>query len=261
MAAVLAVAAAAWIAPVAPAQSPAELRQENEALRTQVRDLQQELQAARAKITELEAEIQRLNELVRRLAAGSTPPTDPGQQPPAVEPKVTIDESKPNASPRALLAALKTSYAEAAIEVPTDNERLRRAGLTKLRRWANSANSRFRSSFDWHIRLDEVLSGQRGYRMTVTAVDPVTHAVLGDSFDLEVPRNRALVLEQPGQENVKFVVLKGVLIPAVAIDESRPVAGAFGDPLIGPYAVFGFRVEQVAITLPQPEKDAGTAGG
>ena len=103
---VLALLAAAG---TASAQSDADLRRENQGLRARVTDLQRELEAARNRIEQLEREVEKLRQL---LAAG--PQTSDAE---STEEKVTIDESVPHASPRALLKALQDGYLEAMLDL------------------------------------------------------------------------------------------------------------------------------------------------
>ena len=66
-----AVLAVVSTAPVASAQSQAELRRENLQLQSQVRDLQAELEAARRRISELEAQIAQLQAALQAVEPNS----------------------------------------------------------------------------------------------------------------------------------------------------------------------------------------------
>ncbi|MHC4414811.1 MAG: hypothetical protein ACYS0G_05960 [Planctomycetota bacterium] len=237
-------------------QSDSDLRRENQRLQTRVKDLQRELEAAQRRIADLERQIEQL----RRGPARSRParPTPPGISAPSQEGEVTIDESVPNASPRALLTALQESYQEAtgsldigtADTVPASGEvrrdRKRIAYLRALDRWAHRVNRELKSQITWHVRLVRVV--QRGLEMQ--AVDPKTLAVLGDPFPVTLPASQFRRLEQFEQRGKLDVLqLKGVLVPSVRVNPQRPDPGPFDKPrFIGPFAELGLSVQASSVT-------------
>ena len=100
-------AAMVVLAPVssAVAQSDRDLRDENQRLTTEVKQLTRELEAAKGRIQELQRQVESL-----RTALATVRRSSPQRSPaPLEEEALTIDESVPNASPRALLRALKAS--------------------------------------------------------------------------------------------------------------------------------------------------------
>ena len=250
---VLALLAAAG---AASAQSDADLRRENQRLRTQVNDQKLELDAARNRIAQLELEVGKLRQLLN-----AAPPIT-GEQP--TEEKVTIDETVPHASPRALLKALQDGYLEAMLDIhPGDpatpaGSRQRAVYLRELHRWARRMNREMKAPIEWHIRI----AGRGTYPLevpglVVEAVDPKTHVVLGDPFPVTLPRatvRRLRDLETRGQLGV--LVVRGVLIPRVMVNPDRHEQGLFDKPrFVGPFAEFEFLVEASSVTPPPKPKE------
>jgi len=245
----------AVFSPPASGQSDNALRKENQRLTTQVRDLQQELKAAQERLDRLEREIR---DLKRQLAAaGQTPTGVPA--PPTPTPKVTIDESSPDASPRALLAALKKSYAETLddLELGEPGDRTRTAYLRALSRWQANAARQYRAPVSWHVRaVDRAVPVQDGHVLRVIAVDPETDVELGIPFDLLLARSAARRLMQMEQRGtLEVLALKGILVPQINVDEARTDQGAWDfPPFIGSFAEFGLTVE-VQTLLPVRQED------
>jgi hypothetical protein len=256
---VLALLAAAG---AASAQSDADLRRENQGLRTRVNDLQRELDAARNRIRQLEREVEQLRQLL-----AAAPQTQEG---PTTGEKVTIDESVPHASPRALLKALQDGYLEAMLDldigdpVNPEGRRHREAYLRQVHRWTRQMNRKMKAPIEWHIRFAQ----RAAYPLDapgfmVEAVDPQTHAVLGDPFPMALPEpivRRLRQREERGELTV--LVVKGVLIPRIGVNPERHEQGLFDKPrFIGPFAEFEFVVEASSVTPPpkpkeQPERPA-----
>lgn len=245
----------------ATAQSDAALRRENDALRAQVKDLQNELDAARKQIGELEEMVKRLEAQIRRMeAGGGTGPKPAGELPPE---KVTIDESKPDASPRALLKALQDDYKQAMSdrEKGAPNSADRSAYITAVERWARAANRQYRGPIEWHAVVQQAEPGPRGtatVALTLQAVDPVTEVALGDPFPAAVD-NRTLIrriddLARAGRLIDQTFVIKGILEPEVRVNPNREAAGTFNNPpLIGSFAEFRFYVDVRALQEPKQE--------
>ncbi len=220
------------IAPHAAAQNIDELRRENQRLRAELEEKVRELEAAQSRIAELE----------RALAAAHGE-----RQRDDDEPEVTIDESVPSASPRALRRALSQDYAETLgdQEIGSADSRERNLYMRQLTRWQAAAARKYRSPIQWHVRVDREHQTRTGYDLRLTAIDPESHAELGDPFDLTLPRSVARRYEaMREQTETTILVLRGTLIPAVQVNPERHEAGAFDSPrLIGPFAEFGFTIE------------------
>lgn len=241
----------------AKAQSDSDLRLENQSLKTQVEDLTIELNAARERIAALEAEIARL-----RAGGGSSQSVAPTPGPE----KTTVDESKPNASPRALLTALKKSY-----EDELKDHDMGRFGSTErtnylraLEHWRAGVTNKFRASIEWHVRPDRPVqpTARGGVILSLVAVDPVTDVQLGGPFEVFLARSLARRLAAAEERSeIDKLVLKGVLLPAVWINPDRAEPGTFDNPpLIGPYAEFGFRIE-VRTLIPAQKKTGDESAG
>lgn len=248
---IIALAAAAAVARggTALAQSDRDLREENQRLQTQVNDLQRELDAARARIADMERELQAL---MRRLGGTSAPP--PAAAP---EERVTIDESVPNASPRALFQAVRESYADATRDMElgdfdsTAGSRQRAAYLRAVDSWAKRIQREMRSSVVWSVETIEDQGADEG-GLRVIAVDPETKVALGDPFNVRLSsaiRHKLDAIRHRGQSTE--LVLKGVLVPQVNVNPNRIEPGPFDNPpLIGPFAEFNFVVTANSLTPP-----------
>ncbi|MHC4106939.1 MAG: hypothetical protein ACYSTY_02520 [Planctomycetota bacterium] len=238
-------------ASIASAQSDSDLRKENQRLRTRVRDLERELDAAQNRIGELEVEVARLQEMVEALRAAPRPSTTaPAPEPP----KVTIDESIPHASPRALFNAVVKSYEKEieALGIDANDPNERTVYLRELQRWAAAVNRDLRSPVEWHVRVLDRQGTRRGATVKLRAVDPKTRAELGDAFDVRLSRNLARRLEQQlSHEDV--LVARGTLIPRVRVNEKRTARGVFDKPkFIGPYAELDLTVEVASLMPAKP---------
>ncbi len=245
------------------AQSESDLRRQNQELTTRVRELETELEAARRQNEALQRRIAALEAQLAaaRSGAGRTAADAPE------EPKTTIDESKPNATPRAMFAAIQQSYADAVVDTPMgqagDRERI--AYMRKLDKWRASAEREFRSQVEWHVRIkhDSVSANPARNVYTFIAVDPVTDAQLGDEFNITLSRALALrLVDQEGRGERGLLVLKGTVVPAIRINAQRDARGSFDNPrFIGPFAEFAFTVDPSSIVAyrPAPEKSAPEA--
>lgn len=247
-------------APTATGQSPQELRRDNEQLRARVADLERELGAALQEIARLRAELASL------VASGGNGAATP---PPADAP-VTLDESTPNASPRALYRALTDRYEAAAAAMAAEGTEMEpgdRVHIRALQRWAARVESELRDSISWHVRIVESARADRGgWILRLQAVDPVTETPLGDPFDALLARGPASRLKSLAEHArlPDVLVLRGTLFPEVTINADRAEPGPFDKPrLIGPYAEFGLSVTARSIAPPEdaPAETADAASG
>jgi len=238
-----------------------ELRQENARLATELADLKDELEKARQENQALKQEVEQLREELRKASVETTGGRLPS---PELQPEqITIDESVPGASPRALLKALMADYGEATAEheIGAGPEAPQRPlYLRHLERWAAKMNRQYKLAIDWHVRLVDPYAPAvpvgRGYVLRLQAVDPETDVKLGDPFDALLSRSVATRIEERLQrEGLDSVFrLMGVLGPRVHINEERLSEGAFDNPrFIGPFAEFGF-VVHVKTLLPTPRE-------
>ena len=256
-------AAMAVLAPVssAVAQSDRDLRDENQRLTTEVKQLTRELEAAKGRIQDLQRQVESLRTAMATLRR-SSPPRSPA---PLKEEALTIDESVPNASPRALLNALKASYDKTFADQdqgePTAGERT--IYLKAVDRWAASANRNFRTKVAWHVRVLDAQTTRRGLEVQVQAVDPKTRTELGDPFVIALQRSVARRFEQLQQRDpVDVLVLKGTLHPNVVVNRQRQNVGPFDNPrFIGPYAELRLTVDASSLLPPTDEDSQDGAAG
>ncbi len=239
----------------AQAQSDSQLRRQNDDLRQRVQSLTDQLRAANERISELEKTIVQLRE---ELASASTRRSE--TPPPPVEEKVTIDESKPDASPRALLRHLQEDYQATLGDMDrgSTGDRTRTAFVRALERWQNRVNRELRTQIEWHVKVIDATRVSRGVQLRLIAIDPETNVELGIPF-FGALRNSNVIrrlerFDQKGQ--MEHLVLRGILEPAVEMNPARDEQGTFNSPpFIGPFAEFGMRVQIDTILSPEEVKD------
>jgi len=237
------------------AQSDRDLRDENQRLKTEARQLTRELDAAKDRIEKLERQVESLRtSLASVRRSGPTEPAPMEQEP------VSIDESIPTASPRALLSALKKSYAQAlgSLERGAEGDTDRAAYMRAVDRWTASANREYRKKIVWHDQILIANPTRRGMDVKLQAVDPKTNTKLGDPFVVALQRSAARRLEQLQQRSAPDVlVLSGTLHPRVVHNPQRgAVKGGFVRPgFIGPYAELRLTVDGTTL-LPPTDEDS-----
>ncbi len=232
-------------------QSGNDLRRENERLKTELADLRLEHEAALRRIASLEAEVQRLLEqfalrdLTAEEAATQTTPDD--------SKRITIDESKPDASPRALYRALVKNYAEKLgnHEKGEPNSIARTLYQKEVERWLNNANRQFRGRILWQVRIQDSQATSSGSQIKVSAVDPVTDTALGEPFWVRLKKSDVHRLRQlEVHKELDVLTLKGVLTPRIRLTPEQEMSetDAFGrERLVGPFAAFAFNVEVISL--------------
>ncbi len=260
-------AAMAVLAPVssAVAQSDRDLRDENQRLTTEVKQLTRELEAAKGRIQDLQRQVETLRTALATVRR-SSPPRSPT---PLKEEALTIDESVANASPRALLMAVKASYDKTFVDQDQGEPgtRERTLYLKAVDKWAALANREFRIKVTWHVQVLDAQTIRGGLEVRVQAVDPKTRTELGDPFVIALQRSAARRFMQLQQRDLADVlVLKGTLYPNVIVNRQRPNVGAFDKPprFIGPYAELRLTVDASSLLPPTDEEsqdgDTGNSG-
>lgn len=238
------------------AQETGDLEQKNSQLTSQVTDLTKQLQTANQRITQLERQLERLN---RALEQARAVPGESTNLP--TEGEVTIDESKPEASPRAFLAALTKDYQEAVKDVEPGeiSSRKRIAYLRVVDRWTASANRKFKSKIKWYVKLAETPLSSRPTRLKLTAVDPETHTELGEPFIVPLSSQNLRRLEQLEKNgNLDVFVLRGVLTPKIKFDDQIEKPGPFGKPLlVGMFALYRYSIEPQIFTAVADQDNEG----
>lgn len=251
-------------------ESEADLRRQNQQLAAEVEDLEKQLDAARERQKELEDRIADLEAKLAAALKGSTTTTPKSGGGPAIPAEeVTVDESVPTASPRALFKSLIASYEEATAGLEIGRflpggtagggpDRDRRNYLKRLEAWRTSANREFRAPIKWHVRVIDARVGPDNQRIiTLVAVDPVTDVRLGNTFDVVLSQSLADRLaryQERGGGEIGVLVLRGTLIPQVRINPDRDVRGTFDNPpFIGPFAEFLYRIDVTSLIHPRDE--------
>jgi hypothetical protein len=238
------------------AQSDSDLRKQNQELAAKVKDLQAELDAAKKQSDALQKRISQLESQLS--AARSTGATGAAAWPPLEEEKVSIDESKPSASPRALFGAVVESYKKAVGDSPLGhpNDRDRVNYMRKLDKWKPATERELRTPIDWHVRLLEakMIDAKRERIATFVAVDPVTDTRLGDPFDVALSRPLVEHLEELSTRGELGVLqMKGTAVINLRINPERETRGSFDNPrFVGPLAEFEMTVEPSSIVPAKP---------
>jgi len=253
----LAVLALSALAIPAYAQTETQLQNDNERLRQQNDDLARQLEAANARIAALEAQVQQLQEALRK--AGQTPPSGPQAD------VVSVDETKPDASPRGLFNALHADYLESFTDVPMGERgsRERTAYLRNVDRWVGSANRKYKVRVQWHVKLHERPSDRIPDSLKLVAVDPVSSVPLGEPFLVRLNRGLIGRLESLRLNYDDIFVLRGVVTPHLTVNDRAEVSGAFDRPkVVGPFAEFNYTVDpQAFLTVKEMQEEAATPTG
>lgn len=237
--------------------SDSDLRKQNQQLQSRVQDLERELKTAQDRIAQLEQRLAAAPNTSGTTTTGSVP----------TEEKVTIDETIPTASPRALLKALSASYENdpGKLDMGKGGDGKRRAYLRRLEGWKATVEREFRGPIKWHVKMTgpgdpPFVNGNE--RVRFVAVDPETGVQLGAPFDVSLNRpssDRLAAWRAKGEADV--LVLTGILDPMVNINENRTTRGSFDNPpFIGSFAEMGFDISVQSLTLPKDEAKASTAG-
>lgn len=221
----------------------------NAELATRVADLTRELKLAQETIRTQQTTIARLEQ---QLAAAGVVTAETTNTTAPESDQVTIDETLPNASPRALFNAVVAGYRSATDGMQTGKpgDSARMLYLRTLEIWRAATARDLRAAINWHVRVVGAKPGPGKDRILIlVAIDPVTQARLGQPFDTNFPQamaNRLATWESRG--TVDVLQIRGTLIPDIRINEDRPERGTFDNPpFIGPFAEFGFRVEVASI--------------
>ena len=152
---------------------------------------------------------------------------------------------------------MQASYAEAMKDMEigdpdtAEGYKLRTVYLRDLGRWARRVNREMKSPIVWRVRIER-FSGQASGtgKLQLQAVDPETLVNLGDPFTVALSRPILRRLRQLDQrQDLDVLVLRGVLMPRLAVNPDRANEGLFDNPrFIGPFAEFGMLVEPSNLT-------------
>lgn len=236
--------------------TPLALAQDDDSLRRENEELKQQVYEARNRIAELERQIQRLNASLNQNALGEELLS-------ISQAKVTIDESKPDASPRALFAVLKGEFEEVIAELDMDkSDNARRITYRRtVERWINRANRKHNMKIEWHVTFFERPLSPNPDRIKLLAVDPVTHTVLGEPFFVPVTRQLARQLNKIELRNeLNVFVMKGVLTPRLRFNENAIRPNPFNpSQFLGQFVEFNYTIEPLNfLSAKENEEGEGT---
>lgn len=277
------VLATVLLSPNASAQSPGDLRRENDRLRQLVDELQAEVSRLRTQLTAAEEAVATLQARVTELesagAGAGASPEDRSLMPPggaagevAGEPGVvTVDESRPEGSPRAVRAEARRRWAEGPgrLDLGLDAASPQRINyLRVLESWAREQDRTWRVEVEWIVEpLSEGATGPTGTTWTMQARDPVTDARIGDPFvaharsgivrSLERERARAIARG----ESAARLRLFGRVLMRFTVDPTRREPGPFDrGRALAPFLNFEFGVEasRMLVAPPPPPPPAPT---
>ena len=233
----------------AQAESPADLRRENDTLRNRVAQLEaantkleDESDRLRKRVSQLESQLARLQAENTKLRnpetskPGDTPagPTSTGGQPQSNLP------ADPLACPPSLLSALKAKYQEEfAKRTITDQNRA--DYIKDVRRWALEMKREFKDRVTWTVEIKPAdVPGDERLPVKLRVVDPDTHEPYHTdpvAIDLGARNTRRVMLEP----DKNLWVLEGVFFADPDVNSSRETEGTLNyPPLIGPFAEFKF---------------------
>ena len=264
---------------VAAAQSQGDLRRENERLRLLVDELEAEVRRLRTQLADSEAAVATLQTRVSELeSAGSgtppaaadrslTPPGDAGDATAEPDAVVTVDESRPDASPRAVRAEARRRWADGPGRLDLGLEAASPQRINHLRvldAWAREQDRTWRLDVDWIVEpLGEGAVDPTGTTWTVQARDPVTDARIGAPFLAHARSGIARSLQREHAQatargaTATRIRLVGAVVVRFTVDPTRREPGPFdGGRLLAPFLNFEFGVEaslmSVAEAAPPP---------
>lgn len=246
------------------AQSDADIRKQNQQLAAKVQDLEKELEALRKDNAQYRQKIADLDQQIAAMRRGGAAAV--ATQPAALQPEpVSVDESVPTASPRALFNAIVKSYEDAfnGMDLGRPGDAKRKAYLRKLDGWKSLMDRQHRTPITWHVvMVGEQPVTERTRIVKLQAVDPQTGTQLGLPFDVVLSRagsDHLAAYESRG--DMGPMVLRGTAVPSVRVNEQRESRGAFDNPpFIGPFAELTFAVDAKSL-LPVKEDQNQEAAG
>ncbi|GAB5496337.1 MAG: hypothetical protein Phyf2KO_14170 [Phycisphaerales bacterium] len=240
-------------------RTPAELIEENRALRD-------ELEKAHSRVAALEAEVDRLlaerrgieGTLARaeslissiRRSVGSTDIP----RPPKTYAQIPDD---PLASPASLLRELQSRYHVEMLGVPTTTDAEREDFVRRAKLWCRLTNENLRGRRTWLVTLDDLAPmGRDTYVVRMESQDPESGLPIGEPFDVQFPK-RFLDQFERGTKSGKWEVTS-IVIAKPVFNESRLTRGVFEYPtMIGPMVEFDFELNWQGLRAWTPEPVEG----
>lgn len=241
------------------AQSPADLRSEIARLTAENTRLAQELAQARIEIHRLQSEVQ-------RLLAPPAVPVAPSSAAPQIQsrPVITVDESRPFASPNAIERQLRESYEEAfgAQERGEPGTPERERFLRTVTDWQRVTHREMVGTVEWHMLVLEAVEDRMQITFRLQAVDPETHVPLGNPVTAaggrSIARTYSTMAARGGLDQP--LLIRGVVRPTLTIDPQRETPGPFNvPPLIGPFVQMEITMNVQSIARPRPRPVADDA--
>ena len=224
-------------APVASAQSAADLERENAELRQRVSELEKELETAQKNITLLQNE-------VRRLRSGRPSSGSPTSTPSKSDPSTSSDQFS---SPDAFAQAIRASYAKSFDEIDASNPRERASRLRALRGWSNDTKRSFSGKINWTVTLDtsegDGINRQSATFRTANGSGQPT----GDPFELRL--NSRLLRDLRDAPAGTLWALEGELTPRITTSPNRTTADDAGDDIfVGAFAELSLDIKVDSLT-------------
>jgi len=262
------------------AQSQGDLRRANEQLRQEVEELRAQVERLQSQLREAEAAGAGLRERIAELEAAAataagepeTTPGDPADStaPDEDRPVITIDETRPDASPRAVRAEARRRWeaGPGSLELGADAASPQRINyLRVLEPWVREQERTWRLPVRWVVEpTGPGRTDRSGTTWTMQARDPITDAVIGRPFEVHARRSVVRGLEREiaraadeGRPTDRLQLF-GDTVVRFTIDPRRREPGTFDrPPLLAPFLTFEFGVEANDLSVPRPR--VGLGGG
>lgn len=241
-------------------RTPAELMEENRALRD-------ELERTRSRVAALEAEVDRLlaerrgleGTLARaeslissiRRSVGTT------DRPPAPQKFAQVPDD-PLASPASLMRELQSRYHVEMLGIPRNTEAEREDFIRRVQLWCRLTNENLRGKRTWLVTLDDLAPmGKDAYVVRMELQDAESSLPIGEPFDVQFPK-RFMDQYERGTKSGKWEVTS-IVIAKPVFNKDRLSRGVFEYPtMIGPMVEFDFELkwEGLRAWTPEPEEDA-----
>lgn len=238
-------------------RTPAELIEENRALRD-------ELEAARSRVAVLEAQVAQLlaerrglegtlgraenliSSLRRSLGETDVPP------PPQ---RIASVPEDPLASPASMLRELRSRYHVEMLGVPMETADERAAYIRRVKLWCRLTNENLRGKRTWLVTLEDMAPmGRDALVVRMHVHDPATGLPIGEAFDVQFPKRFKDQFTR-GTRSGKWEVTS-IVIAKPVFNEHRLSRGVFEYPtMIGPMVEFDFELNWEGLRPWKPEDE------
>ena len=247
---------------LAQSKTPTQLREENAALREELRreraradELESRLAALLNERRGLEGRLSQTESMIAQLRAEmgrvDAPPTPIARAPAGADPL---------SSPASLLRELRSRYHVAMLGVPNSTPEERADYAEQVQLWCKLTNRELRGKRTWLVKLTDIEPLDRDSSVaSMTVLDEESGGLpIGEAVDVRVPK-RYLDKLDIGPENDRWL-LTAIVIAKPVFNPERQTRGIFEfPPFIGPMVEFDFELDWFGIKRWDPDEPEAEA--